>query len=74
MPLDLAYVSGDSAYQSVPMTGMLSVYTTSFAQGMLWLSLGDVVLTVTIKPDGDVLSVTASGNDGDSVAVVRIGQ
>jgi hypothetical protein len=41
---------------------------------MLWLSLGDVVLTVTIKPDGDVLSVTASGNDGDSVAVVRIGQ
>jgi len=73
MPLEVAYISGDSSYQSAPMSGMLSVYTTSFGQGFLWLSLGNVALTVTIKADGEVLSASASGNDGASVAVARIG-
>jgi hypothetical protein len=74
MPLDVAYISGDSAYQSVPMSGMLTVPSAIFDKGSLGLSLGSVVLDVTVTADGEVLSVTASGNDGASVAVVRIGR
>jgi hypothetical protein len=52
MPLDVTYVSGDSAFATATLTGNFSVYGLVFATGELGLVVGSYHLTVQVQADG----------------------
>jgi hypothetical protein len=56
MPVEVAYVGGDGAFQAMPIGGDFHVYGLSFRTGYLGIVLGDTSLTVTVRRDGTVES------------------
>jgi hypothetical protein len=73
MDLRVAYVSGDSKYQIVPLSGSFNVGGLSFESGHMLLTLDQTTVTVTIRPDGRVLMTSGFGPDGQlAVTAMRL--
>jgi hypothetical protein len=64
MPVEVAYVSGDPAYQTAVMSGTFNVAGLSFVYGQLSLGLGGLTVNATIERNGTVTSAGGYGPDG----------
>ena len=68
MPLDVSYVSGDSAYQGVHMGGIFRAFGTSFSGGYIDISFGGSALSADVNANG-----TASPLRDTAETMVRVG-
>lgn len=73
MPLQVAYVSGDSAYQAIPLGGTFSVYGLSFSTGHLQLVFHKTSVTLGVRPDGSVATANGMTPEGTmTVTATRV--
>jgi hypothetical protein len=71
MPLDIVVTGGDPRFQGVSSSGGLTIPSTYFTQGMLYLKLGDFSVMFNVAPSGATSLPSGGTLDTAVVSLVR---
>lgn len=72
MALDVLFVGGPDAYRGVEMSGRLVVRSLTFSRGEYGLTIGNLLVTAQVAPDGTVSAATARQADGSAIPVASL--